>query len=221
MEPIAINPHDPFPLEELSPENYVRAKRYSAAVDAWLGLRIADTEKSLHDPGDGEERWAWLDPSVFLTPYGELRAWLEELKPAPGEAVVDLGAGYGRLGFVMARHFPGSRFLGFELAPERVREGAEALARFGAGNALLAQANIADRGWSPPEEAIYFIYDFGKPESMAKILRDLRAVASRRGIRVVGRGRGVRDQIERDHPWLGSVHPPVNRRHYSIYRSFA
>jgi hypothetical protein len=36
---------------------------------------------------------------------------------------------------------------------------------------------------------------------------------------LVGRGRGVRDAVERSHPWLGAVAEPWHQKNYSIYRS--
>jgi hypothetical protein len=216
-----FSPHDPFPLwPGYGPELYAAAKRHAAAADAWLGLEVEKTEASLRAPADGEERWLGRAPDVWLTPYVELREWLELLAPKAGETVADLGAGYGRLGFVMARHFPGCPFRGYELVPERVAEGAAALRRFGAGNAALEAANIAAPGWELPRAAIYFIYDFGSRESVARVLEKLRGAARLSGVRVVARGRGVRQQIERGHPWLASVHEPVHGPHYSVYRSF-
>ncbi len=219
---LEFHPRDPFPLlPALAPDHYASSKRHAAAVDEWLGLNVGAVEAKLRDPGDGEQRWIDRHASVFLTPYVELRAWLERLRPRAGETVVDLGAGYGRLGFVLARHFPEAIFAGFEIVPERVVEGAQALARFGARNARLTRVNIADPAWIPPPAEIYFIYDYGSRESIAKTLGDLREISREKNIRVVGRGRGVRDQIERTHPWLGSVHRPAHFGHYSIYRSFA
>lgn len=206
-------------MSGLAPEHYAAAKRHAASADAWLGLRVDKVEGALADPRDGQERWVGRHASVFLTPYVELRAWLEALRPQAGDVVVDLGAGYGRLGFVMARHFPQCRFRGYELVPERVAEGAKALQRFPAPSASLEVADISADAWQLPPAAIYFIYDFGSRESIAKVLEKLRERAGAQAIRVVGRGRGVRDQIERAHPWLGSVHEPIHGPHYSVYRS--
>ena len=218
---LEFSPEDPFPyVPGYGPQHYAAAKRHAAEVDAWLGLRVKEVEESLKDPGDGEQRWIDRHSSIFLTPYVELRDWLELLKPAPGTRVVDLGAGYGRLGFVLEKHAPGVVFEGFELVPERVQEGRDALARFGARHSKIEVANLASADFFPPEAQIYFIYDFGSSAAIAKTLEDLRKIAGRLPIMVVGRGRGVRDQIERSHPWLGSVHRPRHFAHYSVYQSF-
>lgn len=215
------DPNDPFPLVRLTRELYPAAKRHAAGVDELLGLRVKETEARLRDPRDGQQRWLGTHPSVFLTPYVELRAWLEQVAPKAGETVVDLGAGYGRLGFVLARHYPEVSFLGFELVPERVEEGSRALARFGARHARLEVADLAAAAFMPPAAEVYFVYDYGTREAIEKTLADLREIAKGRPIRVVGRGRAVRDAIERRHPWLGSVHAPVHHAHYSLYRTFA
>jgi len=216
---IDFDPLNPFPLVALSPELYPQAKRHAAIADEWLGLDVEATEARICVPEDNQERWNGRHPSIFLTPYLELRAWLEELQLGPRETVVDLGAGYGRLGFVLAKHFPDCRFLGFELVKERVEQGAKALRKFNARNAELLQADIAASHWSPPSAEIYFIYDYGTRAAIGKTLADLRELSKVRKFRVVGRGRSVRDQIEREHPWLGSVNLPVHHGHYSIYRA--
>jgi SAM-dependent methyltransferase len=210
-----FDPTDPFPLwPGYGPELYASAKKHAAAADEWLGIPVEKIEAKLTDPKDGEERWIGRHPSIFLTPYVELRAWLEELKPEG--TVVDLGAGYGRLGFVLARHYPGTRFLGYELVPERAQAGADALKRFGAGNASLRQADLNEIAL--PEAQLFFVYDFGSRESIARLLEKLRDRAKENNFTLVARGRGVRDAIEKSHPWL-SVHDPVHGPHYSVYRS--
>ncbi len=215
-----LDPGNPFPLLPLSPELYPLAKRHAALADEWLGLQVSSTESRLN-PNllPGQQTWCDRHPSIFLTPYVELRAWLEELRPEAGELVVDLGAGYGRLGFVLARHFPETRFLGFELVKERVSEGQKALRNFGAVRAELLEADLSAPGFTPPLADYYFIYDYGTRAAIAKTLCDLRELSKAKKFQVVGRGRSVRDQIEREHPWLSAVHAPTHHAHYSIYRA--
>ncbi len=216
---IEFDPLNPFPLVTLTPELYPDAKRHAAKVDEWLGLAVEATEARIRAPKDDQERWQDRHSSIWLTPYVELRAWLEEVKPEPGETVVDLGAGYGRLGFVLARHFPLTRFLGFELVKERVGQGAECLKKFGAVNSELLEADISSPAWQPPAADLFFIYDYGTKAAISKTLSDLRELSKVKKFRVVGRGRAVRAQIEREHPWLGSVNAPIHHSHYSIYRA--
>jgi hypothetical protein len=223
---IPFNPDDPFPLLE-SRRSYREEQEHSRQVDAFLGLEIARVEADLVKKGvpapTGEEwaqeRWIGLAPDALLTPYTELRELLALLAPQPGSRIVDLGAAYGRMGFVMGRHFPGVEFVGYELVEERVTEGRRCLARFEHPGVSLEVADLGDPLFKPVAAEIYFLYDFGSRLAVAKSLEDLKEIASSRPITVIGRGRGCRDRIEQKNPWLSQVVPPRHYPRYSVYRS--
>jgi predicted nicotinamide N-methyase len=167
--------------------------------------------------GDVQELWFGLDVQALLTPYTELRRILEKLQVERGQTVIDLGAAYGRMGFVMHRHFADARFIGYEYVGERVEEGRRALTRFGAKSASLVHADLA--GIKPAAGDVYFIYDFGTVKVIEKTLHDLRRIANERPIRVVVRGRHCRYLISTRHPWLRDLHPQESAGHYTIYAS--
>lgn len=219
---VPFDPADPFPLLADPFADYAGARRHAEEADAWLGLRCAQIEAALpRDRLAREDRQLWLDlplPSL-QTPYVELRALMARVAPPPGSTVVDLGAGYGRLGFVIARHHPGVAFTGYELVAGRAGEGMRCLAAHGSGAARLEVADLADPEFAPRDADVYFLYDYGTRAAIAKTLADLRAIARRRPIVVVGRGRASRDAIERGEPWLSTIVPPEHFAHASIYRS--
>ena len=174
--------------------------------------------------GKQEQNWVGLPSRSLLTPYTEIRETIVRLKPRDGSTLVDLGAGYGRMAFVIAAHFPTLRFVGYELVPERVQEGLKGLERMRARGATLKNVellkqDLSEQRFRPVEAELYFIYDFGSRAAIAKTLDDLRAIASRRPITVIGRGRASRDEIERKHPWLSEVIEPEHLPRYSIYRT--
>jgi hypothetical protein len=226
---IEFNPLDPYPHHLLGTFAYADAQSHSARVDAWLGLRADDIERALseetsalpYEDRPSQQRWVGLGVQALLTPYIEFRAMLEYLKPKPGAQIADLGAGYGRMGLVLARHFPQTRFLGVECVEERVREGsrifvAQAVPR---DAVQLVVGDLSSPEFALPEADLYFMYDFGDRIAIEKTLQDLRALASRRPITVIGRGRGTRDAIERRHPWLSGIVEPENLGNFSVYRS--
>jgi hypothetical protein len=219
---VPFDPADPFPLLADPYADYAGARAHAAAADAWLGLHCERVEAALpRDRLAREDRQLWLDlplPSL-QTPYVELRALMARLAPPPGHTVVDLGAGYGRLGFVIARHHPGVAFVGYELVAERAGEGTRCLAAHGCEAARLEVADLAAPDFAPCDADIYFLYDYGTRAAIEKTLEDLRRVAQRRPIAVVGRGRASRDAIERGQPWLAAVVAPEHFAHASIYRS--
>ena len=222
-----FDPRDPFPLLQAS---YPEEQAHAFAADAWLGLDVAGVERELlargcrrrapGRSGDLQELWLGLAPSSLLTPYCEIRRLLEAAGLRDDMTVVDLGAAYGRMGFVVARCYPQSRFVGYEYAGERVEEGARALARFCRDDrAVLQHADLASPLFAPRPAQIYFIYDFGTLKAIEKALHDLRRAAEERAISVVARGTRCRDAIARRHGWLelDSRAPPSDRA--SVYRS--
>lgn len=219
---LAFDPADPFPLVDPESVDYPAAQEHAAKADAWLDLRTEAVERSL-PRGElamtGQQLWLSLPVRGLLTPYTCLRALMERLAPVPGSTVVDLGAGYGRLGFVLGRHWPGVNFLGYEYVAGRVAEGNRCLAVHGHARARLEFADLAARGFRPLSAELYFLYDYGTREAIEKTLEDLRHIALTRPITVVGRGRSSRDAIERRHPWLSQVVRPEHAPHASIYRT--
>lgn len=218
---LAFDATCPFPLLEPGSHTYAEAQEYSEKVDAWLGLRTHSIEARLSQ-GSYPDQIAWIGLPVrsLLTPYPELRQILEQLAPTPGSTIVDLGAGYGRMGFVVAEHFPEVAFIGYELVQERVDEALRCLRLRNVPERIrMKQADLLAPGFVPEPASFYFLYDFGSREAIEKTLQDLRTIARNRAITVVGRGRSSRDGIERRHPWLSQVVEPEHHGHYSIYRS--
>ncbi len=212
---------NPFPHVDEEVVTYPEAQAHSAEVDRWLGLDTERIEAALGAKcPEGQEHWLGLPVRALLTPYTELRSLLERLGPRPGDTLVDLGAGYGRMGFVIARHFPGVSFIGYECVTERVQEASRCLKGAGADSrARMEIADLSDPHFLPVAAPYYFIYDFGSVSAIEKTLGDLRVVARLHPIAVVGRGRRIRDAIERGHPWLSAIRKPEHFKHSSIYRS--
>ena len=233
---LAFDPLDPFPLLDEARHSYAEAQAHAALVDEWLGLQTDAIEASLSEwqartVADGQERWAGLPIKSLMTPYTELRLILEELAPAPGETIVDFGAAYGRLGFVIAKHAPAVGFIGYELIAPRANEGRRRLEIFAeriSGESGLPRCHLALEAadlrapeFIAPRAEYYFMYDFGSREAIDKILAELFELSKSSALTVVGRGGRTRDAIERHNPWLSQVVEPKHHPHYSIYSSGA
>ncbi len=204
-------------------ERYAQEKLEAESLDRRYGFRIDATEDEVRRQKDLLERargkpqtWAHLSPQIFQTPYAELKRMVEDADPSRrAEAWVDLGSAYGRLGIVLSNLRPQARFFGIEIALPRVQEARRVYAGLGIPSAGLVHADLSV--FPIPTADIYFIYDFGNRDEIQSVLDRLRDHASQGPIRVAGRGRAVRDAIERNHPWLGEVFPPLHRAHYSVY----
>lgn len=205
------------------------ARSHAALVDRWLGLRTDEIEFRLHEigsrerapdaSGEKQQLWFGLDVQALLTPYCELRSLLAKLELQPGMRVVDLGAAYGRMGFVIERHHPGVTFLGYEFVGERVREGRRVYREKGLVRSRLEHADLASPRFQPEGADVYFIYDYGSLKAIEKSLHDLRRLSSDRNVHIVCRGRHTRYLISSRHPWLSKAFPAEPEGAITVYRS--
>lgn len=219
---------DPFPLLEEGTHSYAEEQDHASLVDAWLGLQVEPIEhKLVHErplvstPTQTTERnyWVGLPVRSMLTPYTEIRTILARLNPKPGSTLIDLGAGYGRMAFVIGRHYPQVNFIGYEVIEARVRESHRCLTSWNYPLVQMQQADLAAADFKLPNADYYFIYDYGSREAISKTMNDLKTVAQSRAIKVIGRGGLSRNIIDRENPWLSQVHAVEHFHHYSIYNS--
>ncbi|WP_408096024.1 methyltransferase [Peredibacter sp. HCB2-198] len=205
----------------------------SEEVDEYLGFRINDIEhdlflkaRDLRPDGDqnnlghvlhgGHQTWVGLDPQTLNTPYSELKLLCDVLKPKSDELMVDLGAGYGRLGVVLAHLYPEVQFLGYELVEERVQEGNRIFEKLGYEKGKLMTADLT-HNFKLPVAQYYFIYDYGKVAHIRQTLKELEALADNHSFTVIARGKGVQSIIEHEHPWLADIYPIHREEKFSIY----
>ena len=206
------------------PEATIEAsQRQSERIDKLLGFQHVQIEEELvlKAPYKGQmweqQPWIGLPIPILQTPYAELVEMVTTLNPKSGETWVDLGACYGRLGIVLWALAPETKFIGYELIPERVSEGDRIFRAHELQNAKLIAQDLAEPGFKPQAADCYFIYDFGARVAQEKTLEDLKQIATQKPIRVIARGRGCRNWIERGHPWLSEVNTPIHTHYYSIY----
>lgn len=229
---VKFESRDPFPFLVDGSYSKKDAHMHSAQVDRWLGLRVDEIESRLAasgskkpapiTSGEHQKLWFGLAPQDLLTPYLEIRSLLETLKfEFGGRALhlVDLGAAYGRMAFVIERHFPEFQFTGFEYVGERVADGARVLEQVRAKRSRLLHADLTEAKFQIPDADVYFIYDYGTPKAIEKTLFDLKRKAQSRELIVVARGRNSRYSIDRQHQWLHKLDPGAPEHAITIYTS--
>ncbi len=198
---------------------YNEAKIASSLVDGDLGFQISSTEKRIQACPEGRNFWVGLAPETLQTPYSEFFEIVERLNLPAGSTLVDVGAGYGRLGYVVGKYFPSIQFIGYEVVPQRVQEGQRVLRNFKYPNVQLVHADVASCEFKFSSAEAFFLYDFGCAKDVRKVLVDLGELSKNQKITVVGRGRLCRDLIEQENPWLSQVYPPQHFTNYSIYQT--
>lgn len=227
---IKFEARDPFPL--LPSFTKSEALAHGAECDAWLGIHVEQIEARLAalgsvkpapaSSGEHQQLWFGLAPRDLQTPYVELRSILESVIPrGRASAVVDLGAAYGRMAFVIARHFTQTTFTGFEYVGERVFESRAALSRFqDSARVRMEHVDLTSPLFQLPLADIYFIYDYGTPAAIEKTLHDLRRVTNGRHVTIIARGRVCRYAIESRHGfWLSKTDPLAPETAVTIYSS--
>lgn len=204
----------PFPRRPIG--DLEEEKRLSAQIDVLLGFRIAEIEAFLNKTGSRQppsrgsgwkqELWLGLAIQNLQTPYPELRRWLEFLSPSARAHWCDLGCAYARAAFMLARLRPDMSFTGYEFVGERIAEARRVASLRGLGASVrLEHQDLCAGGFAPPEADVYFIYDFGTPASIEKILGDLYAVGEKKRFQLIARGARVQSAIAQGHPWLREV----------------
>lgn len=195
--------------------SYSEAQAHAERVDQWLGLQTNRIEEALIETGcnarapnsqkDHQNLWIGLATQSLLTPYVEIRTLLHFLKPKPFEAIVDLGAAYGRMGIVVGHHYPDVNFIGYEFVGERLRESQRLLKKLRYPNVKMEHADLSSPGFLPARADYYFLYDYGKPAAIEKTLHDLRRIAETKPITVIARGPTCPATIATRHKWLSKL----------------
>lgn len=149
-------------IEEKLVQKY---RHYDQAVD--------ESNKKQHY--QGTQTWIGLHPQVLQTPYSDLFNALQLLTDYPIRRVVDIGAGYGRVGLVMSSLFPDSEFIGFEILKKREQEANRIFSSLGLNNCKVYLENVLEEGFTLPKAEVYFIYDFSEITDISKILDQLKS----------------------------------------------
>lgn len=177
---------DIFRVVHSSVDHELTKRHISSQIDRALGFRIKLIEEILRSNAKvlapetqfaqwgpvlhgGAQTWIGLDFQILQTTYHDLKIVFEIIKPTPSDKIVDLGAGYGRIGIFLHYFYPQAEFLGLELVEERVSEGNRILKNLNSFNKKIIALDLSKID-ELPEGDIFFIYDFGSASHIKKIL---------------------------------------------------
>lgn len=215
---------------------HLSARAHSKELDKCFGLRIPKIEMNLvkeyrpyfmtEDSSNkkqhfkGTETWIGLHPQVLQTPYSEICEFFHMLAEFDIKKVVDLGAGYGRIGIVANAFYSEVDFTGYEILNERLDEANRIFDLLDLNNCKMVNENILEEGFELPEADLYFIYDFSNPLDLRVILKKLSAQFSQRDFFFVAKGEGIRSLIQNKYPEFFAVNGVIHNEHWSLYSSF-
>lgn len=216
-------------------DDYQQAREESEKLDLVFGFEVARIEGQLLaqaqeiDPTgnhktwgailhQGNQTWVGLSHQTLQTPYSELKKMCELIRPAPFETIVDLGAGYGRMGLVLKALYPEVNFIGYEYVASRVEEGQRVLKNLECYRSLLVVQDLTSSEFELPDAEYYFVYDYGTVQHIRQTLKQLECLADHRKFKVIARGKGTRSLIQYEHPWLADVYPAIHEENFSIFQ---
>lgn len=199
----------------------------SACIDKHLGFKVDLIEKDLVQRAKqskpegtieswsyllhGVQSWVGLNPSQLQTPYYEFIEILDDLN-SDALKIIDIGAGYGRLGILTGWHYPNIEFEGIEVVSERVAEGNRIYRKFNLKNSKLICNSILD---GIGKADIYFVYDFGRLDEMKKLINhfSLKADANEK-FTIIARGSGINSLLIQE-KWLDHIDS-----HYQVSQKY-
>lgn len=216
--------------------SYQSIQDHSECVDTILGFNINEIELGLKTKAqillpegdvrtwgrhmhEGSQSWVGLNPRQLLTPYHELLEMCRLLRPMAGSTMIDLGAGYARMAFVLNQYEPAARFIGYEIVAERVEESHRLFELYDLKLARMHAQDLSCDKFRIPVADYYLLYDYGNIEHISETLLALKQIAFSHPIKVIGRGR-MRALIDNQHPWLSQIAEPVHGETFSLYSSF-
>jgi hypothetical protein len=217
--------------------NDVIRRQHANMVDKILNFRVKYIEEMLvndargFDPDgshetwgpamhEGVQTWVGLELQTLQTPYSEILRILQLLKIKPYQHIIDLGAAYGRMGVVIGGLYLKNSFAGYEYVKARVDEGNRVYQELGLRRSQLFTQDLFAKEFELPEADIYFIYDYGQVEHIDYTLKQIEAMAYKRPLKVVVRGKFTKRIIADRHPFLDLKYEGKFEELFSIYTAY-
>jgi len=128
--------------------------------------------------------------------YSTVMTALRHLNPKNGVRFVDLGSGYGRVGFVIGLMRPDIDFKGYEYVPHRVKISAEMTKNFALSNHVnFFVQDLSLSSFRIPAADIYYLYDPFSEETYQHVLGQLIEISRQQKIFIATKGNTRRQLI--------------------------
>lgn len=203
-----------FVKPSLRGEPSTTAHELNVLIDALFGLQLESiSTKIAKIPKDqilekyGPEKILKSYPTPLLfTPYFRIHKIVEKLNPQPGHTLIDIGSGFGRMGFYLAILYPEVRFLGYEILAERCLEAKRVARALGLGpNTQFLECNVGRSDFKVAAADFYFLYDSLVPPTLEKVFRELRSIGQKQRVQIAMSGRLLYHYMQ-NLTWLKETH---------------
>jgi hypothetical protein len=201
-------------------------KEHSLILDNELDIRVNEVEgeiTALYKNGEisqnSTQAWIGLHPQILQTPYREIITTLNLFKNVNPKKIVDLGAGYGRIGLVSSQIYPACEFVGYEYVELRLAEARRIFRKYNLDNCSMRGDDILEEGFEIPKADLYFVYDFSEPKDLHKLLQKMSERVFKDQFYMVAKGKGVRSIIQNKYPEFWAANGAIHEENWSVYSS--
>lgn len=189
-------------------------------LDRIFGLNYNADLKILPKTDFGNERVFEGSGVGVQSSYSTILLALRYLRIPKGARFIDLGAGFGRVGFIVGLLRPDVIFSGYEIVPERVDAVNAAIQDFGLEKSVKFFAqDLSKTDFVIPDADIYYMYDPFSVETYKHVLTQLSVIATRKKINIItsGETRQVMQELSQRGRWS----PPqiFESGHFCLFRS--
>lgn len=189
-------------------------------LDRIFGLDYLVDKKILPTADFGTERVFEGSGMGVQSSYSTILLALRYLRIPKGARFIDLGAGFGRVGFVVGLLRPDVIFSGYEIVTERVAVVNKAIQDFGLEkNVKFIAQDLSSLDFVIPDADIYYLYDPFSVETYKHVLTQLSVIATRKKINIItsGETRQVMQELSQRGRWS----PPqiFESGHFCLFRS--
>lgn len=157
-------------------------------LDEVLGLNY-DSEVGMTQSSHHEERLYMGGGVNVQSGYSTILTALQNLNLQPGNRIIDLGCGFGRVGFVVGLLRPDVDFKGYEFVKNRVDLAQHSSQRLGLEKHVnFFTCDLSDRNFHIPDAEVYYMYDPFNEDTYKYVLSQLVSVSRQHKITIVTKG---------------------------------
>lgn len=177
-----------FFSKEFSEKSSLSLFRTFDNLDKILGLNY-ETQIITQSEQDSSERLYLGAGCGVQSEYSTIFSALSKLNLGENSKVVDLGSGYGRIGYIIGLTRPDIYFEGYEFVNERVLLSQQITNNFELGNTVkFFSQDLSDKNFIIPIADVYYMYDPFTEETYKLILAQLVLISRKQKVFIVTKG---------------------------------
>lgn len=171
------------------------------------------------ETNDTEERIFQGSGVGAQSSYNTIITALNFLRLPQKARLIDLGSGFGRVGFVVSLLRPDINFTGYEYVGSRVEKANAAVEKLGISKQIFFQQDLSSPEFKIPEAEVYYLFDPFTSETYKYVVSQLNQMASKKKIMIVTKGNAREQFMTGDDKKYWSAPQVLNYGNFCLFRS--